>query len=101
MNNNELFDKYTIKSGDTLYNICKKNNINPDLFALINGLNINDYIYENQEVYIPKDNYSYYYTKTGDSLENVLNLFNIDYEKFTKINSNIFLEEGQLFSYKR
>ena len=44
--NNELYDTYNIQKGDTLYAISKKYNINPELLALINGLNMNDYIYE-------------------------------------------------------
>ena len=101
MNNNEVYDKYLIKNGDTLYAIAKQYNINPELLALINGLNMDDYIYENQEILIPKSNYSYYLTKSGDSLNDVLNLFKVDYNDFKTINKRILLEEGQLFAYKR
>lgn len=99
--NNDLYDKYIIKKGDTLYSISRLYNVNPDLLSLINGLNMNDYIYENQEILIPKSGYSYYLTKEGDNLNDVLSLFNIDYEQFNKINNRILLEEGQLFAYKR
>lgn len=101
MNNIEIYDTYTIKSGDTLYAISKQYNVNPELLSLINGLNLNDYIYENQTIFIPKSGYSYYLTKEGDNFNDVLKLFNTDFDKFNKINNNIMLEGGQLFAYKR
>ena len=62
---------------------------------------MNDYIYENQEILIPKNGYSYYLTKSGDNLNDVLDLFNVDYSDFNRVNNRILLEEGQLFAYKR
>lgn len=99
--NSELYDNYIIKKGDTLYGISKQYNINPELLSLVNGLNMNDYIYEGQEILIPKSGYSYYLTKSGDNLNDILNLFNVNYNDFNKINNRIMLEEGQLFAYKR
>lgn len=99
--NNELYDTYIIKKGDTLYAIGKKYNINPELLSLVNGLKMEDYIYENQEIMIPKSGYSYYLTKSGDNLNDILDLFNVDYREFNKVNNRILLEEGQLFAYKR
>ncbi len=99
--NNSMYDNYIIKKGDTLFGISKQYNVNPELLSLINGLNMNDYIYENQEILIPKSGYSYYLTKSGDSLNGVMKLFNVDYNNFSKVNSNILLEEGQLLAYKR
>ena len=59
------------------------------------------YIYENQEILIPKSGYSYYLTKWGDNLNDVMKLFNVDYNSFSKVNNKILLEEGQLLAYKR
>ena len=98
---NELYDRYVIKKGDTLFGISKQYNINPELLSLVNGLNMNDYIYENQEILIPKSGYSYYLTKSGDNLNDILYLFKANYNDFSKVNNNIMLEEGQLFAYKR
>ena len=97
----EMYDNYIIKKGDTLFGISKQYNINPELLSLVNGLNMNDYIYENQEILIPKGGYSYYFTKSGDNLNDILNLFKANYNDFSKVNNNIMLEEGQLFAYKR
>lgn len=99
--NNELYDTYIIKKGDTLFGISKQYNINPELLSLVNGLNMNDYIYENQEILIPKNGYSYYFTKSGDNLNDILELFKINYGDFNKVNNRVLLEEGQLFAYKR
>lgn len=101
MKNNEMYDTYIIKKGDTIYGIGKQYNVNPELLSLINGLNMYDYIYENQEIVIPKGGYSYYLTKSGDNLDDVLKLFNVNYNDFKKVNNKIMLEEGQLFAYKR
>ena len=101
MKNNEVYEKYIIKKGDTIYGISRQYNINPELLSLINGLNMNDYIYENQEILIPKSGYSYYLTKSGDDLESVMNLFKVEFNEFKRVNNKILLEEGQIFSYKR
>ena len=66
INKEKYFEYYTIKKGDTLYGIARAYNINPDLLAILNGLNSEDYIYPNQEILIPKSNYSYYITKDGE-----------------------------------
>ena len=63
VNDPSYYNTYTIESGDTLYGIARKYNINPELLASMNGLNMEDYIYPNQEILIPKNNYSYYITK--------------------------------------
>jgi len=99
--NNEVYESYTIKKGDTIYGISKQYNINPELLSIINGLNMNDYIYDGQKIMIPKGGYSYYLTKSGDNLNNVLGLFNVNYNDFVKMNKDILLEEGQLFINKR
>ena len=98
---NEYYEYYTIKSGDNLYQIARKYNINPELLSSLNGLNMNDYIYDGQKILIPKSGYSYYLTRSGDSLNDVLNLFNTNYNDFNIMNKDILLEEGQIFAYKR
>ena len=101
MEKEKIYDVYNIETGDTLYEISKKYNINPELLSLINGLNINDYIYSNQKIYIPKKEYSYYYTVEGDSINDILKLFKTDFKSFSEINNYLFLEEGQVFAFKR
>ena len=71
----EYYEYYNIKTGDNLYQIARKYNINPDLLAALNGLNMNDYIYPGQVLMIPKSGYSYYLTKEGDTIDTVANTF--------------------------
>ena len=67
-NQESYFTYYTVNQGDSLYQIARKYNINPSLLALLNGLNMEDYIYPNQRLIIPKSGYSFYITKDGDTL---------------------------------
>ena len=100
-NMESYFNIYTIESGDTLYEIARKYNINPTLLASINGLNMNDYIYPNQEILIPKSGYSYYITDEGDTLDTVSDTFMIDKDYLLKQNNIIYLLPGQVLVAKR
>lgn len=95
------FDYYTIKKGDNLYQIAKRYNINPELLANMNGLDIDDYIYPNQELLIPKGNYSYYITMEGDTLKTVSDKFNNNDNDILRENQTIYLLPGQLLVRKR
>lgn len=95
------FEYYTIDKGDNLYKIGKMYNINPNLLASLNGLDINDYIYPGQVLLIPNQNYSYYITKEGDTLELVSKTFNISKDKLLKDNDTIYLLEGQMLVNKK
>lgn len=100
INKEKYFEYYTIKKGDTLYGIAREYNINPDLLAILNGLNSEDYIYPNQEILIPKSNYSYYVTKDGDSLDIVSRKFNQSNHDLLANNETIYLLPGQLLVKK-
>ena len=95
------FNKYTIEKGDTLYAIGRKYNINPDLLAAINGLDKEEYIYPNQEIMVPKNNYSYYITANGDTLKTVKDVFDTSYEKLMNENKTIYLLPEQLIVFKK
>lgn len=99
-NKEKYFDYYIIKKGDSLYAIGKEYNINPDLLAILNGLNKDDYIYPGQEILIPKNNYSYYVTKDGDTLQIVSDKFNISQDSLLNHNETIYLLPGQLIVKK-
>ena len=97
---NNYFEYYTIKKGDNLYQIGKTYDVNPNLLAVINGLNINDYIYPNEMIMVPKQGYAYYITKTGDTIEQVANTFGTSISNILRNNHNIHLQEGQLIVNK-
>lgn len=100
INKEKYFEYYTIKKGDTLYGIAREYNINPELLALLNGLNSEDYIYPNQEILIPRSNYSYYVTKEGDTIDIVSSKFNQSASTLLDNNETIYLLPGQLIVKK-
>lgn len=101
LNKETYFDYYTIDKGDNLYQIGKKYNINPNLLASLNGLDINDYIYPGQVLLIPNKAYSYYITKEGDTLDMISKTFNISNQKLLDDNKTIYLLEGQMLVNKK
>lgn len=101
LNKETYFDYCTIDKGDNLYKISKKYNINPNLLASLNGLDMNDYIYPGQTLLIPNSNYSYYITKQGDTLDMVSKTFNISNNKLLEDNKTIYLLEGQMLVNKK
>ena len=100
-NKESYYNTYTIEEGDSLYKIARKYNINPELLAALNGLNFDDYIYPNQELLIPKNNYSYYLTTEGDTLNGVADVFKTDINKMLQENKTIYLMPGQLIVNKK
>ncbi len=92
---------FQITKGDTLYNISQEYNINPELLAALNGLNIDDYIYDDTEILIPKANYSYYITKEGDTIDTVANIFSVGKSDLLKENTTIYLMDGQLLAHSK
>lgn len=101
VNNETYFDYYKIEKGDTLFKIARMYNINPTLLASLNGLDMDDYIYPDQVLLIPKTDYSYYITKSGDTLEGVANTFGVSQDKVMTNNNVIYLLEGQMIVNKK
>ena len=97
---NEYFEMYNIQKGDSLYEIARRYNTDYNLLALLNGLNVNDYIYPNTIIMVPKRDVKYYITKDGDTINFVSRLLDSDINKLLDENNNIYLKEGQLIVYK-
>lgn len=100
-NTENYFNTYIIEKGDSLYKIAEKYNINPKLLASLNGLNMEDYIYPKQEILIPKNNYSYYITAEGDTIDNVSKMFKISKQDLLNQNETIYLLKDQILVSKR
>lgn len=98
--NESYFTYYKIESGDNLYAIAKKYNINPKLLAAVNGIDDKDYIYPGQELMIPKSGYSYYITGEGDTLKGVADAFRTNTDNMLKFNKTIYLLPEQILVYK-
>ena len=94
-------ETYIVKEGDNIATIAKKYNINPTLLASLNGLNMEDYIYPNQEILIPKSGYSYYITAEGDTLDTVADMFKISTLDLLNQNETIYLLKDQVLVTKR
>jgi len=95
------FDVYKIEKGDTLYQIGKRYNINPDLLSSLNGIDKDDYIYPNQEILVPKSGYSFYITAKGDTLSIVKDAFKTTYKELLDNNKSIYLLPEQLIVLKK
>lgn len=100
-NEEKYFNTYVIESGDSLYKIAEKYNINPTLLAALNGLEMEDYIYPGQELLIPKSGYSYYITAEGDTIDTVSNVFKISKLDLLNQNETIYLLKDQVLVAKR
>ena len=96
----EYFDVYTIQKGDTLYEIARRYNTDYNLLALLNGLNVSDYIYPDMKILVPKRDVKYYITRDNDTLSSVTRLLGGNINRLLNQNKNIYLEEGQLIVYK-
>lgn len=99
-NVNENFIYYRINKGDSLYRIASENNIDVDILAEINGLDIYDYLYPNQIIMIPKKGVKLYITKEGDTLSRVLNMTKSDIISLISNNKNMYLLPEQLIIYR-
>ena len=94
------FDYYAVDKGDTLYQIASKNNIDPTLLAQLNGINVDDYIYPNQVLLVPRAGSILYFTAVGDTLAEIAKGLNISIEELIDQNNNIYLQPEQLIVYK-
>lgn len=97
---NQYFDMYNIQKGDTLYEIARRYNTDYNLLALLNGLNVYDYIYPDMMIMVPKRDIKYYITKENDTINSVNKLLGSNMNRLLDENNNIYLKEGQLIVYK-
>ena len=96
-----VFDYYTVKKGDTLYELAKNNNTTIDILTGINGLDKDDYIYEGQTILLPKEGTSLYITKAGDTIDDVAAFFKTVSTDIVYSNNSIYLLPGQLIVYTK
>ena len=96
----KYFDYYTINKGDTLSKIATDNMINPNLLAQLNGINVDDYIYPNQVLLIPKAGSIIYFTAEGDTISGIAEGLKTTPNELIKQNNKIYLQPEQLIVYK-
>lgn len=98
---NQVFQTYKVKRGDSIYSIARTYNVDPSTLLLINGLNKDDMIYPNQEITIPKSGVVVYVTRQGDTIGGIVNNLGIDANTLNKENQRIFVVEDQLVVHKK
>ena len=96
-----VFNYYTVKKGDNLYEISRLNNTTVDILAQINGLDPDEYIYENQTLLIPREEVSLYITKPGGTVDNLADFFKAPAMDVIYSNNSIYLLPGQLVIYRK
>ena len=95
------FTSYTVKKGDSLYAIAKElGNITPTQLAEVNGLEINEYIYPDQRLIVPKPGVKVYITKDGDTVKTVAEEIGTSDKNLIVYNPNIYLLPEQLIAYE-
>ena len=100
-NTSELFTMYTVKKGDTIYNIAAMYNTDPNTLLKLNGLNKDDYIYPGNELTIPNENVDVYITNENDTVVDVLNNLGVDIMTLARENNKIYVLEDQLMVHKK
>lgn len=100
-NNQQLYDSYTVKQGDSMYAIARRFGTTLEDLLSINGIDSNDYIYPNQTILVPKGNRTIYVTKENDTMQQVLNRLQITPETLLSQNEQIFLLPDQVLVYTR
>lgn len=65
----------------------------------LNGLELNEYIYPEQKILVPKENVKIYITEEGDTLNQVAQKLNISKETIDSYNKEIYLLPEQLIAY--
>ena len=97
----QLFEKYTVKTGDSIYSISKMYGSDPNTLLLLNGLTKDEYIYPNQEIIVPKQDIVVYVTKQGDTLDMITKNLQIDINTLNNENEKIYVQEDQLIVHKK
>ena len=94
------FDYYTVQKGDNLYQIGKRFGITAEMLAELNGLELNEYIYPEQRLLVPKEGVQVYITRDGDTLNLIADELGIPRENILLYNENIYLLPEQLIAYR-
>ncbi len=100
-NDNEYFDVYVIKKGDTLYSIALNNNVTVSDLANINGINQDDYIYPGQEILVPKNDIKMIVTDKEDTLESISKKMGIKQDELITQNEILYVLPDQLVVYRK
>lgn len=96
-----IYDYYIVKNGDSLYQIGLKYGVDAMTIAQLNGLNINEYIYPNQQLLVPRRNLSTYITKEGDTINEIASKLGVSKEDIILYNTDLYLMPNQSILYHK
>ena len=91
---------YTVKKGDSPYEIAKNYGVDYKVLLALNGLDDNDYIYPNQTLLLPGKGVKLYLTGENDTLNNLLNQRECSIDELLKENENIYLGAKQIIVFR-
>lgn len=94
----EQFTQYTVKNGDTLFNISQQYNIKWDLIAQINNLNEPYVLHGGQSLKIPQSTTSkvpdkIYTVTKNDTLASIARSYNVTIADIIAVNPNLQLSD--------
>ena len=95
-----IYVTYTVKKGDSIYDIARRNNIDRRILLLINGMDENDYIYPDEQILIPRENIGLYLTEEDDTISSISENLSIQPEEMLRMNDTVFLSPNQVIVYK-
>lgn len=101
INENENFDIYKVRSGDTIYKVAQNYNVDYKQLLDLNGLDKDEYIYANQEILVPKQDVLFKITKENETLNTLATKWQITIDDIIKQNATIYLKPEQLIVYKK
>ncbi len=95
------FDNYIVEKGDTLFQIAKKYNISVNDLAKLNGMDVDDFIYPQQKLLVPKENMNFYITREGDTVDKIRQQFPHDFGNIFRTNRYVYLIPDQVLVYPK
>ena len=98
---NPYFVEYTVKKGDSIYELARRENVDPNQLLRLNGLNETDIIYAGQKIMLPRKGVSFYVTEMDDTLNMILKRLNVSANDLARQNRTIYLTNDQLLVYKK
>lgn len=101
MNNLDKFNQYTVQEGDSLYKIASEYEIDMKTLRAVNGLEIDDYIYPNQKLLVPKSNYGIYIVNDSETLKNIAKKLSVSEMNIVDNNTTLYLIPEQLLFFKK
>ena len=84
-----MYEVYKVKVGDTLESIASTYNININELVKANGIIELSNLKEGMQIMIPNNNsnpYRYYTVRKGDTIREIADKYNIDYNLLMKLN---------------